>query len=65
MHQPFTTDSTTTGSKAARNAMRLRLWADDYFAHRWLCHPGEECRDGCDVQAAASRVDLYQSDVEQ
>lgn len=34
-----------------RNAMRLKLWADDAFAHRWMCHPERECEDGCNVAA--------------
>ena len=28
--------------------------------HRWLCHPnGEECPDGCDVQADPYRLQTY------
>ena len=49
--QPYTTDRTHDGLRRARNAMRLRLWNDDDFAHRWLCHSGVECKDGCGVDA--------------
>jgi hypothetical protein len=45
--QPYTTEATARGMLIARNATRLRLWADPEAAHRFLCHPGEECEDGC------------------
>lgn len=64
MYQPFTTDSTLEGQKTARNSMRLRLWNDPVFAHRWLCHPERDCKDGCDNRGIHSRVMLYTSDLE-
>ena len=68
VYQPFTTDASEDGMRRARNAMRERLWADNAFAHRWLCHPGHSCEDGCDGSAGtddfAARVALYQSDIE-
>lgn len=64
MYQPATTDVTASGLKRARNAMRLKLWADDSFAHCWLCHPGEPCADGCDTPAIGERLALYQSELE-
>jgi hypothetical protein len=64
MHQPFTTEVTTTGLRAARNSMRERLWADHRFAHRWLCHPEHECKDGCDESPNAARWALYASELE-
>lgn len=64
MIQPHTTDNTIEGRKRARNAMRLRLWANDVFAHKWLCHPERECEDGCDTAVIPERVELYQSDLE-
>lgn len=65
MFQPYTTDVTRDGLRRARNAMRLRLWADDSFAHRWLCHEGNgKCPDGCDTKADPRRLALYKSEVE-
>lgn len=64
MHTPFTTDTTHGADVRARNAMRLQLWADDGFAHRWLCHPGTECADGCDAAAEPGRAALYESELE-
>ena len=65
LYQPYTTDCTPRGLLIARNAMRLRLWADDtWFVHRWLCHPGEDCKDGCDVMGDPGRIVLYQSELE-
>lgn len=68
VYQPATTDCTPNGLLRARNAMRERLWADDAFAHRWLCHPEHECVDGCDGTMEAprymERLALYQSDME-
>lgn len=63
--QPYTTDTTRNGRRRARNSMRLRLWADDVFAHRWLCHEGDsKCPDGCDTKPDPSRLALYNSDIE-
>ena len=67
MFQPHTTDTTKDGLRRARNAMRLKLWNDDAFAHMWLVHHphGEDtCPDGCDQQANPQRVELYQSELE-
>lgn len=64
MHQPYTTETTARGLLIARNSMRLKLWADDVFAHRWLCHPSRECKDGCDVKADSARLKLYESELE-
>lgn len=48
-----------------RNTLRLKLWADDVFAHSWLCHPdGAPCEDGCDAAPDTSRLALYQSELE-
>ncbi len=62
-------DGTAEGAKRARNTLRLRLWGDDVFAHRWLCHPARECDDGCagepDVGDHGSRLALYQSEMEE
>ena len=33
---------------------------DDAFAHRWMCHNGGSCSDGCDVQGDSTRIKLYQ-----
>lgn len=63
-YQPATTDVTPRGLKIARNAMRQRLWDDPIFAHRWLCHPERECKDGCDDAAIPSRWALYDSELE-
>lgn len=65
MFQPYSTDWTCDGKRRARNAMRLRLWADDAFAHRWLCHVDRKCEDGCDVRPEPARLALYESEVEQ
>ena len=66
MFQPYTTDITRDGMRRARNAMRLRLWADDVYAHRWLCHQlSEPCPDGCDAAADPQRKALYESDLEE
>lgn len=62
--QPATTDTTIEGYRRARNAMRIRLWNDADFAHRWLCHPGHRCKDGCEEHADPERLALYQSDIE-
>ena len=67
MYQPETTGTTNRDQLVARNALRLKLWADDTFAHRFLCHPERECEDGCHGPMApgyAGRVALYQSDLE-
>ena len=64
MNQPHTTDVTPRGLKIARNAMRLKLWAEPFFAHRWLCHPERDCKDGCDDAANPDRLELYQSELE-
>ncbi len=64
MHQPYTTDNTRQGQTVARNAMRIKVWADPQFAHRWLCHPGKACDDGCDVAADPAKLALYQSEIE-
>lgn len=64
MFQPYTTDNSTDGKRIARNVMRLRLWADDVFAHRWLVHPNVACIDGCDANAKSERLSLYESDIE-
>jgi hypothetical protein len=63
-HQPMTTDTTNMGRKIARNSLRLQLWADDAFAHAFMCHPGKHCRDGCNIAPMASRLALYQSELE-
>lgn len=48
-----------------RNSLRIKLWADDVFAHRWLCHPdGEPCSDGCNAAVKGSRKAFYESDIE-
>ena len=64
MYQPHTTDVTLRGWLVARNAMRIKLWDDPVFAHRWLCHPDRECDDGCDVRAIQARLELYTSELE-
>jgi hypothetical protein len=51
--------------KLRRNAMRILLWGDPRFAHRWLCHPDRECPDGCDIAPLPFRFELYQSDLEE
>lgn len=66
MYQPTTTDTTANGLRVARNAMRLKLWADPVFAHRWLSHPERECEDGCYGDGATqARLALYQSELEE
>lgn len=69
MYQPYTTDLTFQGLKVARNTMRLQLWSDnpffgENFVHKWLCHPNEECKDGCEAPAIPERLALYQSELE-
>ncbi len=64
MYQPYTSDITPQGLKVARNAMRLKLWDDNVFAHRWLTHPDRECFDGCDEAAIPERLSLYMSNIE-
>jgi hypothetical protein len=64
IYQPVTTDITIEGFKVARNSMRLKLWNDDIFAHKWLCHPNNDCKDGCDIKPIESRFNLYESEVE-
>jgi hypothetical protein len=66
--QPYTSETTTRGLLVARNATRERLWSDDDAAHRFLCHPGEACADGCEGGYPAdwrARLALYTSDLEQ
>lgn len=58
LFQPATTDTTAEGARRARNAMRLRLWADDRFAARWLMSDGGETPD-------PARVALYQTEIEE
>lgn len=65
MYQPATTGTTNRDQLVARNALRLKLWQDDAFAHRFLCHPNRECEDGCSATAHVSRVALYQSELEE
>ena len=60
----YTTDTTPEGARIARNALRLKLWHDDSFAHQWLCHPNDQCQDGCQVHADPRRLALYQSDID-
>lgn len=48
-----------------RNSLRLKLWADDAFAHGWLCHAdGSTCPDGCDGAPKVSRLKIYISELE-
>jgi hypothetical protein len=66
--QPYTTDTTKHGLMIARNATRLRLWNDPVAAHRFLCHPGEPCEDGCEGGDPADwreREALLSSDLEE
>jgi hypothetical protein len=65
IYQPATTDTTIDGMRRARNSMRIRLWDDAYFAHRYLCHPGHSCQDGCEMSPMPSRAALYNSEIEQ
>lgn len=66
--QPTTTDTTLNGLIRARNAMRLKLWEDNSFAHKWLCHDDLVCPDGCAGESKApnynARVALYESAIE-
>lgn len=62
--QPATTDLTLQGFKIARNNMRLNLWNDVDFAHKWLCHPGKECEDGCYSFPNPMKLALYESELE-
>jgi len=67
LFQPTTTDVTPAGLMRARNSMRIMLWNDSSFAHRWLCHPARECEDGCEGGFAShydARLALYQSELE-
>lgn len=27
-----------------------------FEVHQWLCHPGEDCKDGCDVAPIPARL---------
>lgn len=62
--RPSTTDTSVGAHARARNSLRLQLWSDDAFAHRWLCHEGHACADGCDATAEPRRLALYASDIE-
>ena len=64
IYQPATSEITLEGMKIARNGMRLKLWNDDIFAHKFLCHPNSECQDGCEVAANPLKLNLYNSDLE-
>lgn len=64
MYQPRTTDVTIEGLKVSRNNMRLILWNEPEFAHKWLCHPNNNCEDGCNMKAIKNRLDLYESEIE-
>jgi len=55
---------TAEEARRARNGLREKLWADDQFAHRWMCHPNEHCADGCDVQPSAKRAAFYSTEIE-
>lgn len=48
--------------------MRLKLWEDNAFAHKWLCHDDMVCPDGCEGYSMApnynARVALYESAIE-
>ena len=35
------------------------LIGDGSFAHKWLCHNGGECPDGCDHGADPARAEQY------
>lgn len=50
----------------ARNTLRLQLWADDVFAHNWLCHHWDNSlhEDGCDKAPNQERAEFYTSDLE-
>lgn len=60
----MTNGTTRNDSIRSRNELRLKLWSDDQFAHQWLCHPGENCSDGCDLRADLERNRFYFSDLE-
>lgn len=48
-----------------RNSLRLKLWDDPVFAHRYLCHAdGGPCLDGCDSIPNPTRAALYNSEIE-
>lgn len=47
-----------------RNNLRRMLWDDDVFAHRWMCHPNEHCKDGCDAAPSSRRLAFYKSEQE-
>lgn len=64
IYQPHTTNTTLQGLKVARNSMRLKLWNDTDFAHKWLCHPDRDCFDGCDGGVIPERFALYKTELE-
>jgi len=33
--------------------------ADDSQIHRWLCHPGQECTDGCNCNPIVERLAAF------
>ena len=33
--------------------------SSDSDIHNWLCHPGQECKDGCDQYPDADRLEVY------
>jgi len=59
-------DRTAHDALCRRNQLRLMLWADDDFAHAWLCHANhaERCSDGCDGTADPKRATFYASPLE-
>lgn len=45
-----------------RNRLRVRLWADDEYAHRWIYHFGRLCDGKC--TASSERLGFYKSSLE-
>lgn len=35
------------------------LHDDPVLVHRWLCHPGKNCEDGCDIMPIPERLAVY------
>lgn len=59
-------DRTQQDALCRRNSLRQQLWANDKFAHSWLCHSKNDagCPDGCDAAPDTTRARFYATDLE-
>lgn len=53
-----------TSKDYLRAQLRTILQQNDaVLEHEWLCHPGERCKDGCDMSAIPERLAVYTESV--